>query len=532
MAGEPPLPEPELTPPQAAVRRAAREVAVLASTYGLQHARTATARVRLATALRLAGNLAGAEEEAARAFAVLEAADLPDRDRAATELGLIRLERGNREGAVLLLGAAWERERAQRGLGLESCRAEIYYASALGAAGRFGEAIEHQEQAAEALAAAVGQEHPETGAARLGLAELFAASGRRRDAIGVAGDVVAAHERVLGADHVATLTAGVTLAGMLTRAGEPTAGRRQLTRLHERLTALAGPDDPLTLDAATELAVAQTAEGDLGAAVRTAFDVGEARARSFGLAHPQTLRAYRVAAELARPVDLRFAVTIGVQTAALAIQGLGLDHDETRKALEALRVTQEPGPEGFVPELLVMSERWQDARRFADVDYRETALAAVEELVERVNVRVPGALAPEAEARGPLRRTAHARIEATGAIEPGRSFAIVAWTDDEETGHEEVAVTVEPAEGADVVELEAWLVVSRHFTVEGPAIRTITIDRRHPRSDDLSFAVRAVHPARSFAEPPEARIVFSADGWPSGTLALEIPLQEREEVPA
>jgi hypothetical protein len=72
--------------------------------------------------------------------------------------------------------------------------------------------------------------------------------------------------------------------------------------------------------------------------------------------------------------------------------------------------------------------------------------------------------------------------------------------------------------------LRVWLVVSRHFDIEGDAIRPLRLDLREPSSALLVFRVRAAHAEEYRDEEPEARVFFSYLGWPSGEVRLPVPL--------
>src|SRR5579862_6780853 len=95
--------------------------------------------------------------------------------------------------------------------------------------------LAQEQQRIAALRERLGDEHPETLAAMLDLAEMLWARGRLTEERALEEHVVAARKRALGEEHGDTLKALGKLAATIGAEGDLDAGRR----LQERIVALA-----------------------------------------------------------------------------------------------------------------------------------------------------------------------------------------------------------------------------------------------------------------------------------------------------
>jgi tetratricopeptide (TPR) repeat protein len=201
----------------------------------------------------------------------------------------------------------------------------------------------------------LGPEDPDTLAAQNNLANAYQMAGRIDEAIALHEQVVAGRERVLGPDHPDTVAARNNLAAAYRSAGrtedgvdyeqsptdpdaivlpEPApAGLGTIAR-HEQVLAdrerLLGPDDPDTLAARNNLAVAYQAAGRTDEAITLHEQALADRERVLGPDHPATLNSrsnLAVAYQAAGRTDE--AITLHQQVLADRERVLGPDHPDT-----------------------------------------------------------------------------------------------------------------------------------------------------------------------------------------------------------
>jgi tetratricopeptide (TPR) repeat protein len=279
------------------------------------------------------------------------------------------------------------------------------------------------------------------------------------------------------------------------------------------------------------------------------------RTSTLGLDHPQTLNSLILLARATSPRDVEQAIELGWVGARRSEQVLGRGHIDTLGAYEhlaelldergdreeavhlrtenlALRAADEgiigdaqPPIEnlaGTLTEPLIRPEVTVQRGGFAAADMDDVVVAGgigtsiEEEVAEN---------APETVGDSLVRRTAHVELDPSHAIQPGDHFDVGVYVDSSAPGEPGTGeLVLEPPPGDTELTLRVWLVVSRHFEIEGDAIRPLPIDLREPSSPKLIFRVRAANAEEHADDEPEVRVFFSYLGWPSGEVRLPVPL--------
>jgi tetratricopeptide (TPR) repeat protein len=203
-------------------------------------------------------------------------------------------------------------------------------ACAYESAGDLGRAIPLHEQALAESARVLGDDHPDTLAARNNLAYACESAGDLGRAIPLYKQALADRRRVLGGDHPATLAARNNLASAYYSAGDLGRAIRMLEQALSDTVRVLGGDHPQTLAARNNLAGAYQAAGDLGRAIRLLEQTLADTARVLGGDHPQTLTfrnnlagAYLAAGDPGR------AISLFKQGLADTARVLGADHPDT-----------------------------------------------------------------------------------------------------------------------------------------------------------------------------------------------------------
>lgn len=269
-----------------------------------------------------------------------------------------------------------------------------------------------------------------------------------------------------------------------------------------------------------------------------------ARSRSeLGEQHPQTLNSLLLVSRALAREDADLAVQVGQEAATESASVLGRGHVDTLGAYENLAtLLADAGDDRGASDL-----RRENLRiRAADEGIFGEEQPPIENLAgsltgsfERVEPEAVRFIAPPppptgavgAGSAGPpddvVRRTAHAELSTARPIGSGERFEVGVWIDRAAaSGPGTGEVKVRPRPGTSVVSLDAWLVVSRHFEIEGDTVLPVRLDLKKESSERVSFAVRAVH-VREFAaiDPdPEVRIFFSYEGWPCGEVSLPVDI--------
>ena len=196
---------------------------------------------------------------------------------------------------------------------------------------------------------ALGPDDPDTLAARNNLANAYQTAGRADEAIVLHEQVVAGRERMLGADDPLTAQSRQNLAAAYRAAGrteqsstdpDATAPQEQTlvgpgaVALHQQVLAdrerVLGPDDPDTLAARNNLAVAYQTAGRIDEAIALHEQALADRERVLGPDHPATLNSrsnLAVAYQAAGRIDA--AIALHQQVLADRERVLGPDHPDT-----------------------------------------------------------------------------------------------------------------------------------------------------------------------------------------------------------
>jgi hypothetical protein len=162
-------------------------------------------------------------------------------------------------------------------------------ASYVGFSGSYGAACDLQQEVLKARERVLGLDHPDTLAARAGLAYFTGMAGNTAGARDQFASLVPVHKRVLGPRHPDTLAARVNLAYFTGMAGNTAGARDQFASLvpvHKRVLGLEHPD---TLAARAGLALWTGLAGDTAGARDQFAAVAAVHERVLGAEHPDTL---------------------------------------------------------------------------------------------------------------------------------------------------------------------------------------------------------------------------------------------------
>ena len=218
----------------------------------------------------------------------------------------------------------------------------------------------------------LGADHPDTAAARNGLAEAYRAAGRAAEAITLFEQTVADRERVLGADHSETLLSRSNLAAAYRVAGRTA----EAITLFEQTVAdrerVLGADHPETLFSRDGLASAYRDAGRTAEAITLHEQTLADRERVLGADHPETLRtrnnlanAYKDAGRTAE------AITLLEQTVADRELVLGADHPQTLTSRGNLALAYQDA--GRTAEAITLHEQTlADRQRVLGADHPDT----------------------------------------------------------------------------------------------------------------------------------------------------------------
>lgn len=204
-------------------------------------------------------------------------------------------------------------------------------------AGLHAAATAYWQQATANSRRILGPDHVDTLTSCADLAVSYQHAGRTSDAITLGEQVTAERERILGPDHADTLTARANLALAYQQAGRMNEAIPILEQIAAIREQILGPDDPATLTTRANLAVCYRQAGRTADAVAIGEQVAAAREQLLGRDHPATLTARNNLAAAYRQAG-RFAdaITVSKQVAAIREQILGPDHPATLTALANL----------------------------------------------------------------------------------------------------------------------------------------------------------------------------------------------------
>jgi tetratricopeptide (TPR) repeat protein len=158
-------------------------------------------------------------------------------------------------------------------------------------AGRYDAALDREIEVLGKLQAALGEDHPETQAARMALAADHLEVGNTADALALGQRCLTWHTTRFGADHPFTLACASDVAIFEQAAGEPDAALERGGAAVEGLAAAVGRTHPWTLAARLNLACYRAAGGDHAEAVALTEHIQVRCIDSLGTNHPYTLRA-------------------------------------------------------------------------------------------------------------------------------------------------------------------------------------------------------------------------------------------------
>ena len=196
--------------------------------------------------------------------------------------------------------------------------------------GAYTSARRLQEEVLAACVRLLGEDHLDTLTSKNNLATTLAVQGDVERARRLHEEVLAGYARLLGEEHPHTLTSKNNLAATLVEQGDLEGARR----LHEEVLAAfarrLGEDHPQTLTSKGNLAETLGEQGDLEAARRLNEEVLAARLRLLGEEHPDTLTSKSNLAEtLGEQGDLEAARRLNEEVLAARVRLLGEEHPDT-----------------------------------------------------------------------------------------------------------------------------------------------------------------------------------------------------------
>jgi tetratricopeptide (TPR) repeat protein len=534
--------------PEEVVESAREALKRIEGTFGPADPRAIVAEVDLGTAMRAAGDLKGAREIHATALAA--ARKRLGEDHAATvvaarELGLTMLASSRLIEAIRLLDTVRDRVEINSGpQSPESAAANENLAFAARASGDLRWARDLQEHAVDLWRTVLGAGAVPTLAAEANLASVLGAAGEVKIATKHFRRLAFEQRQTLGPDHPAAIAAQARLGDAYLQLGDVDGARGELTEAVGRLEAGGEPAATVTsvkallaVTLAASLHKREQAEG-----LELARFVTEQRREELGSYHPLTLYALHVYAGLARGHDEELAIATASEAAEKSATALGRGHIDTLRTYEGLAETlraygDEAGADEVRRENLAL--RAADSGIVSDgtppIENLAGILSAPGSVVEGDFAQLPAIASLAGGVAEPVSRTGHVELEPPGEIAPGDRFEVVVYVDCTaiEGAAGQAELTFVPPPDIDRLELRVWLVVTRHFEIEGDPVRPLELELAVESTPRLRFGVFARHPAEHYPEEPEVRVVFSYNGWPSGQVALPVPLAgTAQETPA
>jgi len=300
--------------------------------------------------------------------------------------------------------------------------------------------------------------------------------------------------------------------------------------------------------------------------ISLAQEIWEGHSEDLGESHPQTLYSKLLLSRAVAPRDVDYALELGREAAEASEAVLGRGHLDTLAALETvaallelrgetaaavdlrrenvlLRMADEgilgnaqPPIENLAGSLTepaeLFAESLAEPRLFEEPTEKDEGLLIVTGAGVSRAVGEPLILESE-KAEGVqagnelVSRTAHVELEPSRPIDPGECFKVGVYVDCRSPeGEGSGELVLEPVPGVTELNLRVWLVVSRHFEIDGPAVQPLLLDLQKKVSPRVVFAVRADHVREFGDEEAEVRALFSYNEWPSGEVRLRVPLSE------
>ena len=221
----------------------------------------------------------------------------------------------------------------------------------------------------------LGAEHVRTLSARGTLAFALWSAGRTSDAITIEKQVLADRERLLGTDHLDTLTARANLAGSYWSAGRTTHAIALFEKILADRERLLGTDHPSTLTSRANLATCYASAGRTTDALTLREQNVADWERLLGTDHPNTLNARANLAASYWSAG-RAADSIPIEENVLADRErlLGTDHPDTLRARANLAASYQSA--GRTTDVLTLREQvLADHERVLGTDHPETLSA-------------------------------------------------------------------------------------------------------------------------------------------------------------
>lgn len=212
----------------------------------------------------------------------------------------------------------------------ETLQAQHMLGVAYGEAGRWGEAVAAQEQAAEARARVLGNQAPDTLASRHALAGAYARSGRWEDAIRLLEDTSQMRAKVLGEEHSDTLLSVGNLATAYAAVGRPEDSVPVREQLAETLTRIFGREDRRTLAARRDLGSTYSAVKRVDEAIELLESTAREQDEVLGDTDPETLQTRQALAGVYSSIG-RWEESIALLQRTIEFQreALGPEHFDT-----------------------------------------------------------------------------------------------------------------------------------------------------------------------------------------------------------
>ncbi len=203
-------------------------------------------------------------------------------------------------------------------------------ASAYQGAGRFGEAVPLFEQTLADRERVLGGDHPDTLTARSNLGYAYMSAGRSGEAVPLFEQTLADRERVLGGDHLGTLGAWSDLAYAFESAGQVSEAVSLFERAHAENVRVLGLDHPYELATRNNLASVYYGAGRAGEAIQLFERTLADRERVLGNDHSDTLITRNNLATAYQSIGrVGEAISLYQRTVADCERTLGPDHPQT-----------------------------------------------------------------------------------------------------------------------------------------------------------------------------------------------------------
>ncbi|MEV6801392.1 FxSxx-COOH system tetratricopeptide repeat protein [Micromonospora rifamycinica] len=261
-------------------------------------------------------------------------------------------------------------------------------------AGLHTSAVTYWQRLAAQADRMLGKEHLNTLTARANLAASYWQAGRTGEAIAVEEQLVADFERLLGNEHPTTLTARANLAASYWQAGrsdETLAIYEQVVPDCERLL---GKDHPITTGARSGLATSYRQAGRTGEAIAIEEQLVADSERLLGKDHPNTLAAQRgLAASYQHAGRTDEAIALQEQAITDYERLLGKDHPNTLAAWSGLATSYRQA--GRTGEAIAIEEQLvADSERLLGKDHPNTVAARRGLATSYQHARRPGKAIP------------------------------------------------------------------------------------------------------------------------------------------